>query len=62
MNNFRPCPSCPDGYVWNRDGQTPRTCPTCKGFAVVHMDGTPLNKPEQKEYLRDEPVESDRDS
>ena len=37
MSN-RACPSCPDGYVWNSSGQTPKECPTCKGKAYLGDD------------------------
>lgn len=30
-----PCPNCPDGQVWTSNGPTGRTCPTCKGHAVI---------------------------
>jgi Zn finger protein HypA/HybF involved in hydrogenase expression len=30
-----PCPACPDGQVWTMNGPTGRTCPTCKGHAVI---------------------------
>lgn len=30
-----PCPDCPDGYVWNTNGQTNKECPTCKGNAFI---------------------------
>jgi hypothetical protein len=29
------CPSCPDGSVWDRNGPTGETCPTCNGKAYV---------------------------
>lgn len=45
---LKPCPSCPDGYVWTSNGQTGKTCPTCKGYAVVHLNGDPLTKQEQE--------------
>lgn len=34
MSRFA-CPNCPDGYVWNREGQTGNACPTCKGKAYL---------------------------
>lgn len=37
------CPDCPDGNVWNINGPTGATCPTCKGYAVVNLNGEPLN-------------------
>ncbi len=36
------CPSCPDGYVWDSNGQTAKCCPKCNGHAVVHLDGRPI--------------------
>ena len=30
-----PCPECPDGQVWTREGPTGRTCGRCKGHAVI---------------------------
>jgi len=38
-HDARPCPACPDGYVWTTQGQTGAPCRTCGGFAVVHLDG-----------------------
>jgi len=46
--DFRPCPQCPDGYVWNSDGSTGKTCQLCKGYAVVNPDGSPLTKEQQE--------------
>jgi endogenous inhibitor of DNA gyrase (YacG/DUF329 family) len=43
----RPCPSCPDGYVWTTYGQTGKTCPTCLGKAVVRLNGEPIRKSRQ---------------
>lgn len=35
----RPCPDCPDGYVWNDDSPTSAACPTCGGLAyILKMD------------------------
>lgn len=34
------CPSCPDGYVWDANGPTAKTCPTCGGKAIVNLDGS----------------------
>ncbi len=31
----RPCPDCPDGYLWNSNGQTAKACPTCGGKAYL---------------------------
>ena len=50
---FRPCPACPDGSVWTREGPSGATCKVCKGFAVVNLDGSPLTKEQQKEYHGD---------
>lgn len=33
------CPACPDGYVWNSQGQTGKMCPVCRGHAVVKTSG-----------------------
>ena len=30
-----PCPECPDGQVWTSEGPTGRTCPRCKGHAII---------------------------
>lgn len=38
---LKPCPSCPDGYVWSYNGPTGTTCKTCKGYAVVTLNGEP---------------------
>ena len=38
----RPCPSCPDGQVWNSNGPTGKTCNTCNGHASVKFDGSPV--------------------
>jgi hypothetical protein len=43
---LKPCPSCPDGYVWGSDGPTAKTCPRCLGHAVINFDGSCL-RPEQ---------------
>ena len=32
---YRPCPACPDGSVWTRDGPTGKVCPVCKGHAIL---------------------------
>lgn len=32
-----PCPRCPDGSFWTRNG---RTCPRCNGHAVLNADGS----------------------
>lgn len=39
---MRPCPACPDGQTWTRDGPTGATCQICGGYGVVNMDGSPL--------------------
>lgn len=41
-----PCMSCPDGYVWNVNGPTGKACPVCKGYARLHLNGSPLTKEE----------------
>lgn len=41
-----PCPLCPDGSVWDTFGPTGKTCPKCKGYAVVHLNGAALTKEE----------------
>lgn len=33
-----PCPKCNTGLSWNGT-----RCPTCKGYAVVKRDGSPLD-------------------
>ena len=48
-NQYRPCPDCPDGQVWNNDGPTGRACKTCKGFATLNLDGSALEEPEMDE-------------
>lgn len=45
-DELQSCPHCPDGYVWNSQGQTGKTCPTCKGHAVVNLDGSALTTDE----------------
>lgn len=35
FEELMPCPACPDGYVWNSNGPTRKTCPVCKGLAAV---------------------------
>lgn len=50
---FRPCPMCPDGYIWDYQGPTAAMCPVCKGHAVVHLDGTPLTQTELSDRLHD---------
>lgn len=42
MSEHRPCPSCPDGNVWNSNGPTGAVCPTCNGHAVLHINGMPI--------------------
>ena len=39
-----PCPQCPDGSVWTPNGPTKEICPRCNGAAVLHPDGSKLNK------------------
>jgi hypothetical protein len=34
----RACPSCPDGYVWTREGPTGAACKTCGGKAYLDGD------------------------
>jgi hypothetical protein len=38
------CPSCPDGYVWTREGPTGKACPTCKGLAYIGEDDNEDNE------------------
>lgn len=38
----RPCPACPDGYVWTANGPIGKTCPVCNGHAVVQRNGAPI--------------------
>ena len=38
----KPCPSCPDGSVWDSNGSTAKTCPVCNGYATVNLDGSPI--------------------
>lgn len=33
----RPCPACPDGYLWTAYGPTLKPCPTCLGHAWVAL-------------------------
>ena len=33
-----PCPSCPDGNEWNREGPTGRACPACHGNGYIGED------------------------
>ena len=40
LEELAPCPSCPDGNVWNSDGPTTAVCKTCMGYAVVKCDGS----------------------
>lgn len=56
-----PCPSCPDGNEWNRDGPTGRACRTCGGKAYIerHDDGIADDVP--PEPLGDEPAVGDED-
>lgn len=42
MSDTKPCPSCPDGNEWSSEGPTGRACRTCKGYAVVNLDGSPV--------------------
>lgn len=51
--DLKPCPACPDGSVWNSNGPTGATCKTCKGHAVVHLNGSPLTKDEAEERSHD---------
>ena len=44
--HYKACPACPDGQVWNMDGPTGATCPVCKGYAAVKLNGQPLTKSE----------------
>ena len=46
-----PCPSCPDGNEWSRNGPTGRACPTCKGKAYLerHDDGIMDDLPDEQE-------------
>lgn len=48
-STLRPCTNCPDGFVWTRTGPTGKACPVCKGFAVLHLNGSPLTKQEWEE-------------
>ena len=43
---YKACPECPDGGVWNMNGPTGATCPTCKGYAMVKLNGAALTKAE----------------
>ena len=36
---LKPCPACPDGYVWTSNGPTGAACKTCGGYAVVKLNG-----------------------
>ena len=51
-DELQQCPSCPDGYVWNIQGPTGKTCPVCKGYAMVNRNGSALRK-EQINALED---------
>ena len=33
-----PCPSCPDGNEWNREGPTGRACRVCQGNGYIGED------------------------
>ena len=44
-----PCPSCPDGNEWSREGPTGRACQTCKGKAYIERDAR------QDDFEFDEP-------
>ena len=46
---FKPCPSCPDGNEWSANGPTSRACQTCGGFAILHLNGAKLTKQEFRE-------------
>jgi len=41
---YKPCLACPDGYVWNANGPTAKTCPVCKGHAALNLNGSPLSQ------------------
>ena len=30
-----PCPECPDGQVWDKNGPTNEVCPRCLGEAFI---------------------------
>ncbi len=36
----KPCPDCPDGYVWTASGPTEKECPTCLGLSFVYVGTT----------------------
>ncbi len=42
IDGLMPCPSCPDGNVWDANGPTGKCCPKCNGHAVVHLDSRPI--------------------
>ena len=46
---YRPCPSCPDGYVWDRNGPTRKTCPVCKGHGYLPNEDVPEEPADQDE-------------
>jgi hypothetical protein len=50
MSDTIPCPCCPDGYVWNRNGPTSQTCPICGGTAELNRDGSRTNAPADDEW------------
>jgi len=35
MSDKEPCPVCPDGNEWTRNGPTGRVCQVCKGTGVL---------------------------
>lgn len=47
MSDYKPCPSCPDGYLWTANGPTSAPCKTCGGCALVHLDGSQLTLKER---------------
>lgn len=39
----KPCPACPDGNQWDSNGPTGKACPVCNGYAIVQLNGSPIN-------------------
>lgn len=41
---IRACHACPDGQMWSREGPTGRTCPVCKGRAIMDWDDNDIQR------------------
>jgi hypothetical protein len=55
--NTKACSGCPDGSVWNSNGPTSKTCPICRGQAIVNLDGSALTQQQIAE--EDEQMEAE---